>query len=62
MKRRVSDLEAKYMENGAASLLDELTDVEYCDLLYCIYKSQFVPRGIRRAIEPVIEELSQRRT
>jgi hypothetical protein len=50
MKRSVSDLEERYLENGAASLLDELTNTEYCDLLYCIYKSQFVPRGIRRAI------------
>ena len=60
MKRSVSDLEKRYLGNGAASLLDELTDSEYCDLLYCIYKSQFVPRGIRKAIEPIIEQLEQR--
>lgn len=61
MKRNVSDLEKKYLANGTASLLDELTDTEYCDLLYCIYKSRFVPRGVRRLIEPVIEALEQRR-
>ena len=57
MKRSISDLTTKYLSNGAASLLDELTDAEYCDLLCCICKSQFVPRGIRRDIEPVIARL-----
>lgn len=60
-RRSIAHLTKKYQETGAASLLDELSDAEYCDLLYCIYKSQFVPRGIRKAMEPIIEELEQKR-
>lgn len=61
MKRNIAELTEKYLSNGAAKLMDALTDKEYSDLLYCIYKSQFVPRGIRQAMEPVITELEQRR-
>lgn len=61
-KRSITHLTKKYQETGSALLLDELTDAEYCNLLYCIYKSQFVPRGIRKAMEPIIQELEQRRT
>lgn len=56
-KRSISDLKAKYQDTGAALLKDALTDGEYSDLLYCLYKSQYVPRGILRAIEPLIESL-----
>jgi hypothetical protein len=61
MKRSIAELTAKYLLTGAAQLMDELTDQEYCDLLYCIYKSEFVPRGIRRDMEPIIAELEKRR-
>lgn len=61
MKRSVSDLKAKYEMNGSAILKDQLTDNEYSDLLYCIYKSEFVPRGIRRSLEPIIEQLEKTR-
>lgn len=60
MKRSISDLTNKYLINGTASLLDELTDAEYCDLLCCICMSQFVPRGIRKEIKPVIAKLQGR--
>lgn len=59
--RRVSELQTKYAASNAVSLVDELTDEEYSNLLYCIYKSQFVPRGIRRIIEPVIEQIEKSR-
>lgn len=61
-KRSISDLKRRYQDTNTISLLDELTDAEYCDLLYCIYKSKFVPRGIRDIIEPIIEALEQKRT
>jgi hypothetical protein len=60
-KRSISDLKKRYRDTNTISLLDELTDAEYCDLLYCIYKSEFVPRGIRRAMEPIIEALERKR-
>lgn len=60
--RSISALTDKYVSKGSAQLMDALTDAEYCDLLYCIYKSQFVPRGIRRDIEPIIKHLEQRRS
>jgi hypothetical protein len=60
-KRSVSDLKERYQISGMAQIVDELTDKEYSDLLYCIYKSEFVPRGIRRAIEPIIEQLEKSR-
>jgi len=58
-KRSISDLSKKYQLS--ASLIDQLTDIEYSDLLYCIYKSQFVPRGVRRAIEPILQKLEKER-
>lgn len=61
-KRSISDLRRRYQDTNTISLIDELTDAEYCDLLYCIYKSEFVPRGIRKAMEPIIEELERKRT
>lgn len=60
-KRSISDLKRKYQDTGAALLLDELADTEYIELLYCIHRSEFVPRGIRRAIEPIIEKLREGR-
>lgn len=60
-KRSIADLTNKYVNHGTAELMDQLTDTEYCDLLYCIYKSQFVPHGIRRDIEPIIANLEHRR-
>lgn len=59
-KRSISELTNKYLNDGSAQLMDELTDAEYCDLLYCVCKSQFVARGIRKQLEPVIEQLVQR--
>lgn len=59
MKKNVAELTRKYSDKGMATLIDSLTDSEYSDLLYCIYKSQFVPRGIRRALEPIIERLEK---
>lgn len=62
LKRSITELRQKYQETNTITLKDALTDTEYCDLLYCIYKSQFVPRGIRKAIEPIIVALEQKRT
>jgi hypothetical protein len=59
--RPIIDLQTKYAARNLVSLVDELTDEEYSNLLYCIYKSQFVPRGIRKMIEPVIEQIEKAR-
>lgn len=59
--RSISYLQGKYAVSNTVSLIDELTDDEYSNLLYCIYKSQFVPRGIRRMIELVIEQIEKAR-
>ena len=56
-RRSVLDLKKRYEATGMASLKDALTDAEYCDFLYCVYKSKHVPRGIRSAMEPIIGQL-----
>ncbi|SKC72262.1 hypothetical protein [Ohtaekwangia koreensis] len=61
-KRTISHLKFRYEDTGAASLQDQLTDTEYSDLLYCIYKSKFVPRGIRKDLAPIIEKLEKARS
>lgn len=59
MKRTVSHLKDKYELTGSAKVVDQLTDNEYSNLLYCIYKSEFVPRGIRSAMVPIIERIEK---
>ena len=60
-RRSISDLKKRYQDTGLASLKDKLTDNEYSDFLYCVFKSQHVPRGIRRAMEPIIAKLEEKR-
>ena len=55
----VTKLSDTYLQANNAMLVCELHDSEYSDLLYCIYKSKFVPRGIRRSLEPIIERIEQ---
>lgn len=59
--RSISSLRSKYELTGMAELKDELTDSEYSDLLYCIYKSEFVTRRVRRLIEPIVERIERER-
>lgn len=59
-KRSLSALINKY--NNSVRLNDTLTDNEYCDFLYCIYKSQFVARGVKKAMEPIIASIEEKRT
>ncbi|HMV07422.1 MAG TPA: hypothetical protein PKL56_11520 [Cyclobacteriaceae bacterium] len=59
MKRSISYLKTKYQAKDKVELLDELTTSEYKKLLQCIAKSQFVPRGIREAIAPVVKKLKR---
>lgn len=59
-KRSVSALRTKY--DSSILLNDILTDNEYCDLLYCVYKSQFVSRGVKKLIEPIIAAIEEKRT
>jgi hypothetical protein len=60
-QRDISSLTGKYINTGLAELQDRLSDKEYSDLLYCIYKSSFIPKGIKRLLEPVIEDLEKGR-
>lgn len=60
-RRSLTALKTKYEITGAAELKDALIDGEYSDFLYCMYKSRHVPRGVKRAMEPVIERLEQGR-
>jgi hypothetical protein len=59
--RKVTNLKTRYVDTGTVELKDVLTDGEYSELLYCVYKSRHVQRGIKRALEPVIESLEKRR-
>jgi hypothetical protein len=59
--RKVSNLKSRYEDTGVVELKDILTLGEYSDLLYCIYKSRHVPRGVRKALEPLIEALENER-
>lgn len=60
--RKVSNLKSRYQDTGVVELKDVLIPSEYCDLLYCIYKSHHVPRGVKMALEPVIESLVRQGT
>jgi hypothetical protein len=59
--RTVTNLKVRYVDTKTVELKDVLTLGEYSDLLYCIYKSRHVQRGIKRALEPVIESLEKQR-
>ena len=52
-------LQTKYPHNQI-DVMCQLSDTEYCDLLYCAYQGKFVPRKIKRVIEPIIENLVKR--
>jgi hypothetical protein len=60
--RKLSHLQTKYEVAGVVELKDILTVGEYSDLLYCVYKSKHVPRGVKRALELVIESLERPNT
>ncbi|MBL0739881.1 hypothetical protein [Chryseolinea lacunae] len=60
-KRSIANLRQKYELTAAAALKDALTDSEYSDFLYCLYKSQHVPRGVRKTMEPIIERIEKNR-
>jgi hypothetical protein len=57
-KRSKSYLVKKY---GAARIIFKgtLSDKEYYDFLYCLYKSEHLPRGIKPSVENMLEELGK---
>jgi hypothetical protein len=59
--KSIKDLEQKYVVTNEASMICELLDDEYFNLLLCISKSKFTPRGIKRDIIPVLEKFKKRR-
>jgi len=59
--RNLAKLQARYVDTKTVELKDILTDSEFCDLLYCIYKSKHVPRGVKDALETAIEALERQR-
>ena len=36
---------------------DSMTDEEFSNLIYCIYKSKFIPRGIKKKIEATLNDI-----
>jgi len=43
--------------NNAVEAKDVMLTKEYEDLVYCIYKSKFLPRGIKRKLEATLEQI-----
>jgi hypothetical protein len=58
-KRRISSLTAKYQDTNSILIKDTLIDKEYRDFLHCIDKSDRVPRGVKRTIEPILKKLAK---
>lgn len=58
-EREIEHLNAKYIETGKTEEKCTLLPEFYLELLYCIYKSKFIPKKTKLSIEPVIEELSK---
>lgn len=55
--KSIKDFTAKYIDSSKAELKDKLTNKEYSNLLYCVYKSSFVSKKLKKMIEPIIEGL-----
>jgi len=53
--REISYLKSKYGDKGSIAIEDKLTKANYKELLTCIHKSQFIPRGIKRMLEAAIK-------
>ena len=45
----------KYQDN--VEVKDRLTDEEFSNLIYCIYKSKYISRGIKKRIEITLQKL-----
>jgi hypothetical protein len=43
--------------NKTTELKDVLSDKEFENLIYCVYKSKFIPRGIKRILATILEEI-----
>lgn len=56
--REVSYLAAKYGDKGTITIEDKLAKAHYLELITCIYKGQFISRGIKRKLEARIRELT----
>ena len=54
-KKEINHLLKKYQNKITEK--GKLIDKQYQDLIYCIYKSQFTKRGIRRILEKHLEEI-----
>lgn len=50
-------LKLKY--DDKSEVKDCLTNEEFSELIYCIYKSKFIPRGIRRKIEATLHDICE---
>lgn len=53
-KADVSQLKSKYTE---IDIKDILKSDEYENLIYCIYKSKFIARGIKSKLESILQEI-----
>ena len=60
--RKISYLTEKYLIKNLIDAKDVLHEQEYCDLIYCMYKSSHVPRGIKSSLGEIIEEIESRKT
>jgi len=47
-------LKDKYQDN--IEVKDSMTNDEFSDLIYCIYKSKYLPRGIKKKIEATLND------
>lgn len=56
---RSSEFLKKYLEKGQLSVLDQLTQEELIEVLYCAYKSNLIPEVYKPILEQRLEELHQ---
>ncbi|MFA7272515.1 MAG: hypothetical protein WC044_01525 [Crocinitomicaceae bacterium] len=50
-------LQQKY--SNISEVKDCLTNEEFSNLIYCIYKSAYIPRGIKRKIEATLHDICE---
>ena len=53
-------INTKYVEPGKTEEKCCINDAHFLELLYCIYKSKFIPKKTKQILEPVLEELSKK--
>jgi hypothetical protein len=61
-EKEIDYINAKYIDKGNIVEKCKLLDEHFFELLYCIYRSKFLPKKTKASLEVVLEKLSKNKS